>query len=233
MKKTFMIVCVLALGLCACGENQSKDTNGSATASKITLEKDGGIALLLVEDFGTNNSEDELKNLINTSIAEYKNQADQAQVTLKSCKKNEQNQLIVEMTFNDSSAYAGWNNYFYDYIYLDYMQSLGMDVDDGSIENNEQGFFAGTISDAYTAGYSLETTLSAVSDNSVKSSVTKSDLLSMGSNHIVLVERYEEDEPIDVQCYDEILYVGDGVTATGKKSANISTTDGYGIIVFK
>lgn len=238
IKKRIVIVmgCMLVFGLCACGESQSQsrsdNTESLEGASAITLKKDGSVALRLVEDFGEDNSEDELKNLIDTSITEYKSQADQAQVTLKSCKKNAENQLIVEMTFNDSSAYAGWNNYFYDYIYLDYMRSLGMDADN-SIENSTEGFFAGTISDAYTAGYGLETTLQAASDNSEKQSVSKSDLLSMGDNHIVIVERYQEDAPVTVNCYDEILYVGDGVTAAGKKSANISTTDGYGIIVFK
>lgn len=227
MKKTMIMACVLAFGLCACGDNQAKDADGT-TASTITLEKNGSIESKLVEDFGTGYSEDGLKNLIDTSITAYQKQSGASQVELKSCEKNNKGKLVVEMTFNDSTAYAGWNNYF-----LDYMYASEMGLDSNSIENNTQGFFAGTISDAYTAGYSLETTLNAVSDNSIKSSVTKSDLLSMGSNHIVIMERYEDDEPINIKCYDEILYVGDGVTATGKRSANISTTDGYGIIVFK
>ena len=229
MKKSMITACacILALGLCACGDNQTKEAD-SAAASTITIAKDGSIESRLVEDFGTDYSEDGLKTLIDTSITEYQKQSNASQVALKSCEKNKNGKLVVEMTFNDSNAYAGWNNYF-----LDYMVASEMGLDSSGIENNTQGFFAGTISDAYSAGYSLETTLNAASDNSIKESVTKSDLLSMGDNHIVILERFEDDEPIDIECYDEILYVGDGVTATGKRSANVSTTQGYGMIVFK
>lgn len=228
MKKTMIMACALAFLLCACGDNQTKDAAGATTTSAITLEKDGSIASKLVEDFGTDYSEDGLKNLLDTSITEYQKLSGAAQVNLKNCEKNNKGKLVVEMTFNDSAAYAGWNNYL-----LDYMYASEMGMDSSGIENNTEGFFAGTISDAYSAGYSLETTLNAVSDNSIKSSVTKSDLLGMGSNHIVILARYAGDDPIDIKCYDEILYVGDGVTATGKRSANVSTTEGYGIIVFK
>lgn len=236
MRKFVMIIaCILALGLCACGDSGADGNSGVGTdkaensaASTITLKKDGSIESRLVEDFGTDYSEDGLKNLIDTSITGYQNRAEAAKVSLKSCKKNGQNQLVVEMTFNDSSAYAGWNNYF-----LEYMYASEMGMDSSNIENNTQGFFAGTISDAYSAGYSLETTLQAASAGNSKQSVTKSDLLSMGDTHIVIVERYEDDEPVTINCYNEILYVGDGVTATGKKSASIGATDGYGIIVFK
>lgn len=227
MKKLMMMAGVLALGLCACGDNQTKEVDNQ-TASTITLEKDGSIESRLVENFGADYSEDGLKNLIDTSITAYQKQAGASSVNLNSCEKNNKGQLVVEMTFNDSTAYAGWNNYF-----LDYMYASEMGLDNSSIESSTEGFFAGTISDAYSAGYNLDTTLNSVSNNSIKSSVTKSDLLGMGDNHIVILARYEDDDPIGIKCYDEILYVGDGVTATGKRSANVSTTEGYGIIVFK
>lgn len=225
MKKFIIIICALVLGLCACGSKQSGDTDNPET-SAITLKKDGSIESRLVENFGTY-SEDGLKSLIESSITEYQKLAASAQISLKSCEKNAQEKLSVEMTFNDAAAYAGWNNYF-----LDYMYATEMGVDIGTLQNDTQGFFAGTISDAYAAGYSLETTMTAVSDNRSKQSVTKADLLSMGDSHIVILECYDE-ESVTVNCYDEILYVGDGVTAAGKKSAIVSNADGYGMIVFK
>lgn len=227
MRKFIVMVCILVCGLCACGNSQSKDTDSTVT-SAITLKKDGSIERRTVEDFGTDYSEDGLKSLIDASIAMYQNLSKSSQISLKSCEKNEQDKLIVEMTFNNSEAYAGWNNYF-----LDYMYASEMGMDGSGIENDTQGFFAGTISEAYAAGYSLETTLNAASDNSSKASVTKADLLSMGDSHIVILECYEDDEPVIVNCYDEILYVGDGVTVTDKKSASVNAVDGYGIIVFK
>lgn len=226
MKKFIIMACALTFILCACSDTQSKDTDNSVMSS-ITLKKDGSIESKTVEDFGTDYSEDGLKELIDTSIAMYQKQSKSSQISLKSCEKNSQGKLIVEMTFNNSEAFAGWNNYL-----LDYMYASEMNMDNSDIEINTQGFFAGTISDAYAAGYSLETTLNAVSDSSRKS-VAKADLLSMGDRHIVILECDDEDESVIVNCYDEILYIGDGVTATGKKSASVSAADGYGIIVFK
>lgn len=232
MKKFVMsMACVLAivLGLCACGDGNAKAENAeSSAASSITLKKDGSIeSRLAVEGFGTDYSEESLENLIDASISEYRNLSASSQVSLKNCRKDAQDQLVVEMTFNDSAAYAGWNNYF-----IDYMYASEMGVENNSAENDTNGFFVGTISDAYTAGYGLETDLNAVSDSS-KQSVSKSDLLSMGDSHIVILERYGDDEPIMINCYDDILYVGEGVTVTGKKSASIDAIDGYGIIVFQ
>lgn len=234
MKKFMMIIaCVLtmALGLCACGEKgeKTKNTESSSAASSITLKKDGSIeSSLSAEGFGTDYSEDGLKDLIETSISAYQNLSSSSEVRLKSLKKDAQDKMIVEMAFNDSAAYAGWNNYLLDYLYA---SESGMDS--SSIENNTEGFFAGTISDAYTAGYELDMTLQAASDNNSKQSVSKSDLLSMGDTHIVILSRFDDDEPIVVNCYNDILYVSDGVTVTGKKSAAVDAMDGYGIIVFQ
>lgn len=238
MKKLMMMACVLALGLCACGDSsdsgnsnsskKEKNTESSA-ASSITLKKDGSIEIKLSADgFDTDYSEDGIKNLIDSSISGYQKLSASSEMKLKNCKKDSQDKLVVELTFNDSASYAGWNNYLLDYLY-----ASESGKDSSSIENNTEGFFAGTISDAYTAGYGLEFTLTAVSDKNSKQSVTKADLLSMGDTHIVILSRFDDDEPIAVNCYDEILYIGDGVTVTGKKSATVDAMDGYGIIVFQ
>jgi len=232
MKKFVMVICVmaLALGLCACGDGGTKADHAKASEmSAITLKKDGSIeSRLAAEGFGADYSEDDLENLIDTTIAAYQNLSASSEISLKNCRRDSQDKLVVEMTFNASEAYAGWNNYL-----IDYMYALDSGRDSSSIKENTDGFFAGTISDAYTAGYGLETTLKAASDNSVKQSVTKSDLLSMGDNHIVILSRYDDDEPIVVNCYNDILYVGDGVTVTGKKSATVDAMDADGIIVFQ
>jgi len=233
MKKIIVVTGIMVLGLCACSDSQTKTKtegtkNVSDDASVITLKKDGSIERRLVEDFGADYSEEGLKNLIDTSITAYQKQAAQAQVSLKSCQKNKEDRLAVEMTFGDWASYAGWNNYF-----LDYMYASEMGMETAAIESSTDGFFAGTISDAYTAGYGLETTLNAVSEKNAKQSIAKSDLLSMGDTHIVILERGSDDEPVTVNCYGEILYVSDGVSATGKKSATVDAMDGYGMIVFQ
>ena len=50
---------------------------------------------------------------------------------------------------------------------------------------------------------------------------------------IVATKEDVEAETIRISCFDEILYVGEGVTAVNKKSADVKLSDGYGIIVFK
>lgn len=229
MKKITVMACILALGLCACADVKPKEKDSEdMPPSMITIEKDGSIKSRLTEDFGTGYSEEGLKKLIDMSITEYQGKSGGSRIELKNCEKNNNEKLVIEMEFNTADAYAGWNNYF-----LEYMYASELGLDSSSIESSTDGFFAGTISDAYSAGYSLDVTLNAVSDDSIKKNVTKSDLLGMGNNHIVILERYGDEEPIGVKCYDEILYAGDGVTVTGKKSAEISTMEGYGVIVFK
>lgn len=232
MEKFIVITCIIVFALCGCSENKtgaSEAGDSAAAASAIILKKDGSIeSSLAVEGFGADYSEEGLESLINTSITAYQNQAAQAQVSLKSCKKDNQDKLSVKMVFGDWTSYAGWNNYF-----LDYMYASEMGNETGTIENSTDGFFAGTISDAYNAGYGLDATLTAASENSAKQSVTKTDLLNMGENHIVILARYGDDEPITVNCYNDILYVSDGVSVTGKKSATVDAMDGYGIIVFQ
>ncbi|MCD8038572.1 MAG: hypothetical protein LUE96_05740 [Lachnospiraceae bacterium] len=222
MKKFMILVCALALTLCACASETPSEDGGSS----VTLKKDGSVEIKMTEEFGSDYSEDGLKSLIDESVAAYGRQSGSAQISLESCEKDGAGQLVIEMTFDSSETYAGWKNYFLDYMYA---SELGMDSD---IEIDTQGFFAGTISEAYAAGYSLDVTLAPVSDNSVQS-VTKADLLSMGDKHIVILEREDEDETVTVNCYGEILYVGDGVTATEKKSAQVSAADGYAMIVFE
>lgn len=227
MKKFIVMICVLILGLCACGDNSLSD-NEKKEMSEITLKKDGSIeSRLAVEGFGADYSADDLKSLIEKSITEYQRLSANAKISLKSCEKTAEDKLSVEMAFNDDEAYAGWNNYLIEYMYA---QELGKDT--SVIEYDTHGFFAGTISDAYAAGYSLDITLTAVSEHSDKDKVTKADLLSMGDSHIVIMECYD-DEPVAVSCYNEILYVSDGVVYTGKKEADISAGNGYEMIVFK
>jgi hypothetical protein len=47
------------------------------------------------------------------------------------------------------------------------------------------------------------------------------------------VEDGTEIETIRINCYDEILYVGDGVTRVDKKTVDMNVAKGYGIVVFK
>jgi hypothetical protein len=60
----------------------------------------------------------------------------------------------------------------------------------------------------------------------------------MGDNHIVIIEAEKAEDgavinTVHINTFDEILYVGNGITKTGKKSADMNLSSGNGIIVFK
>jgi hypothetical protein len=207
-KIVFLVLCAGLLGLTACGKD-TESSGDDGTVSSITIKKDGTIIGNIVEDFGESYYDaDSLKSMIETSISEYKSSNATAQITLKSCKATD-NVVTVNMEYGDYSSYAGFN---------------------------EEYFFAGTVTGANQSGFDLNVSLKSVSDDA--SAISKPQLLEMGDNHIVILEADNTDddtepETVRVNCYGEILYVSDGVTVVGKKSADVKLTEGYGIIVFK
>lgn len=209
--KTFaLVLCVLMLGLTACG-SKAEENAEETQVSSISIKKDGSISSKIIEDFSQSYYDvDGLKSMIETSIAEYKAQNSEAQVSLKKCEAA-QGAIEVIMEFGSDRDYAGFN---------------------------EEDFFAGTIQAANQAGYDLNVTLRASSDKLEKDSISKLELLGMGDCHIVIFEAPETEEGVEaetlrISCFDEILYVGEGVTVVNKKSADAKLSDGYGIIVFK
>lgn len=218
-KAAFLTLCICMLGLTACGDKSSGNTNGNKNSSSnvndssgtsVSINKDGSISSKIVEDFGESYYDvSGLKDMIETSISEYKATNASAQVNLKKCDVSK-GATNVQMEFGDYEAYAGFNG---------------------------ENFFTGTIQAANQAGFDLNITLNAVSNAGDKTSVSKADLMGMGSNHIVIFDAAvvdeEEVETVRVNCFDEILYVSEGVSAVDSKSADVTLAGGYGIIVFK
>lgn len=212
-KSVILMLCLCMLGLVACGEKEQQGTpevkdEVAATTSSVTVNKDGSISCSIIEDFVENYYDEEgLKTMIETSISEYKAENVTAKVDLKSCKAKD-GVVKVLMEYGDYQTYAGFN---------------------------QEEFFAGTIQAANMAGFDLNVSLRAVSDKSGNTTISKPELLGMGDNHIVILgsSGQQEAEQIRVDCFDEILYVGDSVAAVGKKSADVTLSEGYKIIVFK
>lgn len=211
-KAIVLMLCVCMLGLASCGEvidqeNQDVRDEVASTTTSIAIEKDGSITSTIVESFGESYyDENGLKSMIESSIDEYTSAHENAKIKLKDFKVKD-SVANVHMEYGDYQAYAGFNS---------------------------ENFFAGTIMDANMAGFDLNVTLRSVSDNS---EISKPELLGMGDSHIVIeiVENAGESavEQIRVNCFDEILYISEGVAAAGKKSAYVELSQGYRIIVFK
>lgn len=215
LKAAILMICFCMLGLTACGEvvdlDQETKTKKvkdevAATTSSISIEKDGTISNTIVEDFFESYyDEDGLKAMIKSSITKYNAEnAPNVNIKLKSCTVKD-GVVNVLMEYGDYQTYAGFNN---------------------------EDFFAGTIKDANMAGYDLNVTLKSVSDDTT---ISKPELLGMGDNHIVIVANSEDPDvnQIRINCFDEILYIDEGIATVGKKSADVPLLDGYKIIVFK
>lgn len=211
VKKRFcavMLTCAVMLS--ACSSNVTKETEDNFSTS-VTIKKDGYIEDKITEEFSKDYyDEAELETMINQSVSEYLKNAPDSKISVKKCKKDKNN-VVVEMEYSDYKAYEGFNG---------------------------QTFFSGTIKEAYEEGYDLNFKLSSV-DTETKTVVSKQELLNMGDSHIVIMEinadvqNMQEIEPVYINCYDEILYVGDGVSLSGKKTAKANVTEGMAVVVFK
>lgn len=214
-KVRIIMICLCILGLTACGEviqeeggnNKEATDEIASTVSSLSIEKNGGITSTIVESFGESYyDEDGLKSMIESDISQYTSAHETAQIKLKNIKVKD-SMVNVLMEYGGYQDYSGFN---------------------------KENFFAGTIRDANTAGFDLNVTLKSVSDST---EISKSKLLEMGDNHIVIANVEGTDQTVSdqirVNCFDEILYISDGVTTTGKKSAYVELTNGYRIIVFK
>ncbi len=211
-KRICVMILACATFLCACGSKVTEDTDGNF-ATAISIKKDGSIEDRITEEFSEEYYDvTELESMINESISEYLKDEPQSQITLKKCRQ-EDNNAVVEMKYNDYNAYARFNG---------------------------EKFFAGTIKEAYEAGYDLNITLNSVnSDSETASAISKQELLNMGDNHIVILERIkineeiQEQEPLHINCFGEILYASEGISASNKKTARVDMSEGLAVIVFK
>lgn len=210
MKKlgTAGILAVLAVMLTACGAKT--DTEKAANAiNTLTLEKDGSVQNIIIESFEQEYYDlDGLNTMIQDSIAEYKKQNPTAEITLVASELMD-GQVCVTMKYDSSNSYMGYNN---------------------------ETLFAGTVQEAYSAGYDLDVTLRDVADETV--SIGRDELLGMGERHIVIMElpTPQEGQTVNrmrLNCYGNILYMGEGSTLVSKKSVDIEHTQGVSVVVFK
>jgi hypothetical protein len=196
-----------AIGLTACGSS-TVAIDSTTDSLSFTINKDGSISNSIVEEFGESYyDEDSLKTMIDSAISEYNDDLG-TKISLKTCKVSN-GYANVTIEYDNYRAYSGFN---------------------------DESFFAGTITEANMAGYDLNVTLTDASDSSV--TVSKPQLLGMGDNHIVIIEAEKAEDgavinTVHINTFDEILYVSNGITKTGKKSADMNLSSGNGIIVFK
>ena len=213
MKKFIMMGVLMSLAVIAtaCGKKTQTEDGGQITS--ISIEKNGSIENTIVEDFSQSYYElDSLSAMIEQDIEAYHNQNPDSKISLSKCELTDDNSTVrVVMKYGDSQTYTGFNG---------------------------ETLFSGTVQDAYSAGYNLDMTLDEVKKGEkTGNSISRDDILGMGESHILIIEKPSDEEKaqekIAVKCFGDIEFVGAGVEPTGKKSANMSWTQDYCVVIFK
>ncbi len=183
-------------------------SEGVATEEKVmnslSVFEDGSIESVIIEDFSESYyNVGDLTKMIQDTISTYQKEDPNSTIVLETCELLE-NQVKVVMRFNSAEAYSGYNS---------------------------EDLFLGTIQEAYDEGYDLNMTLTGTDKEASK--IGRQELLGLGESHIVILENTIEEGTLRVNCYDTILYTGDGVSRVEKKKADVVPAQGLSVIVFK
>ena len=204
MKKYKIIGVLASLVLGMTACGTGKDLVGDALMNSVSIAKDGSIESMIVEDFTESYyNVEDLNQMIQSTISDYQKVAPESVISIEACEMVDQKVKVV-LKYNDAAAYTGYNS---------------------------ELLFVGTIQEAYEAGYDLNMTLTGTDKEATQ--ISRQELLNMGENHIFIMENVLKEGTLRVNCYDNILYTGNGVTAIAKKKADIEPTDGYSVIIFK
>ena len=205
MMKKFMMVGVLAaLALSVTACAKEEVPVEEELMNSLSFLEDGSIESIIVEDFTESYyNVDDLNKMIQETIAVYQKEDPESVITLEACEMVEKKVKVV-LKYNSAQAYSGYNS---------------------------ESLFVGTVQEAYGEGYDLNVTLTGTDKEATK--IARQELLNMGENHIMLLENTMDEGTLRVNCYDTILYTGDGVTPIAKKKADVEPTQGYSVIVFK
>lgn len=204
MKRFIMVGILAALTLSMSACAKEDVQVEEEVTNSLSILADGSIKSVIIEDFSENYyNVDDLTEMILETIAEYQKEAPDSAIALETCELVEQ-QVRVVMKYNSAETYSGYNN---------------------------EALFVGTVQEAYGEGYDLNMTLTGTDKEASK--IGRQELLGMGGNHIMILENTMDEGVLRVNCYDTILYTGDGVSLIEKKRADVAKTQGFSVIVFK
>lgn len=207
--RKWAVIGALAIFTCcmtACGDI----TGGSKEKEQVTsvsIGKDGTVDSVIVEEFQEPYyTLESLAAMIQADITAFQKEQPGTEIVLKSCESYGENQGFVKVEI------------FYD-------------SDDSYTDFNHEIFFAGSIQEAYEKGFDFEMRLTKPDKEDADEEdyiIGKQELLEMSEHHIIIME-----ESMRVKCFDEILYVGEGVDVINDKTVDMKQTQGYGVVVFK
>ena len=204
MKKFMIVGILMALILGITACAKEEVPMEEEVKNSLSILEDGSIESVIIEDFSENYyNVDDLTQMIQDTISVYQKEDLDASIVLETCELVEQ-QVKVVMKYNSAEAYSGYNS---------------------------EELFVGTVQEAYGKGYDLNITLTGTDKEASK--IGRQELLGMGENHIMILENTIDEGTLRVNCYDTILYTGDGVSLIEKKKADVAPAQGFSVIVFK
>lgn len=165
-------------------------SEGEVGESTVTIDKKGKIVSVIVDEFGQEYyDKEDLKSYSMEEAAVYNAAHEENAVTLTKLEVKE-GVVTVQMEYASAQDYAAFNS---------------------------TQFFAGTIEEAYEAGYSLDITLQSVAEPD--KTIGKSEILSMGNKDIVIAE-----EKVLYKLPSKALYIGQNEEVI--KSTSVRKADG-------
>lgn len=200
------VLAALAWSVAACG-GASSSSKEKEQVTSVAIGKDGTIDSVIVEDFQESYYKVEsLASMIQDDIIGFQKEKPGTEVVLESCELYGENQDFVKV-------------------------EISYDSDDSYTDFNHEIFFAGSIQEAYEEGFDLDMQLKKPDKEDADDedyTIGKRELLEMSEHHIVIME-----ENMRVKCFDDILYVSEGVECVNDKTVDMKQTQGYGVVVFK
>lgn len=179
MKKWRVVFLTVCIACLLCACQKETDVD----TNTVIIDKKGQITEAIVEDFDQPYyNEEELKSQIESQIAAYNTQnGSEDAISLEKFELKEQ-KIFVNISFEDHSAYTGFN---------------------------EKELFAGTVAQAYDAGYTfpqMKTTDGA--------EISQADVLELGEKHVVILEEQQQ-----VRVPGKITHASEGVSLVDDKTA--------------
>jgi hypothetical protein len=188
MKKLRTLLLSTILAVLLCA--CGSDTN--VDTNTVIVDKKGAVTEAIIEDFSQPYYDaDELKSEIESKVAAYNTEAGtEDAVSLDKFELSEDKVVSVKLKFSSSNDYTSFN---------------------------EKELFAGTVADAYAAGYSFPS-MQDVKQEGV--TLSSEDVLEKGSMNIVILEEAQQ-----VIVPSDICYISDGVSVVSDKTA-VNLNDG-------
>ena len=179
MKKWRAVFLMVCVAGLLCACQKETDVD----TNTVIIDKKGQITEAIVEEFNQPYYDlDELKSNIEGQVASYNTQSGNAEaVSLDKIELTEQT-VHVNITFADYNAYTGFN---------------------------EKELFAGTVADAYSAGYEFPQM-----KQTDGTAISQADVLELGEKHAVILEEQQQ-----VKVPGKITHISDGVSLVDDKTA--------------